>query len=64
MRAKDPVGAGSPELLLESLVMTQQFSTARRVLDALPSLHDDAMLLTYGRSATSTLLKGCPHKQL
>ena len=43
--------AGHPELLLESLVMAQQFATAQRVLAALPSLHDNAMLLAYGRSA-------------
>ena len=46
------VRAGHPGLLLESLVMTQQFGTGRAVLAALPSLHNDDMLTLYARSAS------------
>ena len=38
-----------PRALLESLVMGQQFETAGRVLQALPELHEDDMLLHYAR---------------
>jgi hypothetical protein len=43
------LGAGSPPLILESLIMTQQFAIAREVLAASPSLQDDNMLLQYAR---------------
>lgn len=42
---------GRPELMLESLVMTQQFGIAAAVLAHLPALHDNAMLLCYARRA-------------
>ena len=38
-----------PRQLLESLIMGQQFDVAGRVLQALPELHDDDMLLHYAR---------------
>ena len=38
-----------PSLQLESLVMVQQFDAALDLLAAFPALHDDNMLLHYGR---------------
>ena len=38
-----------PHLQLESLVMVQQFDAALDLLAAFPALHDDKMLLHYGR---------------
>lgn len=41
--------AGQPALLMESLVMAQQFGTAGALLAALPALRDDALLSCYAR---------------
>lgn len=40
---------GYPSLQLESLVMAQQFKAAREVLQRIPELHDDDMVLHYAR---------------
>ncbi len=40
---------GSPALIVESLIITQQFAIAKDVLTAQPRLQDDAMLLRYAR---------------
>ena len=41
--------ARHPHLVLESLLMSQQFDPARKLLQSLPGLHDDDMLLHYAR---------------
>jgi len=41
--------AGQPALLMESLIMAQQFGTAGVLLNALPALRDDALLSCYAR---------------
>jgi hypothetical protein len=41
--------AGQPALLLESLILAQQFPAAGALLSALPALRDDALLLLYAR---------------
>ncbi|KAK9842213.1 hypothetical protein WJX81_000852 [Elliptochloris bilobata] len=45
--------AGRPALLVESLIMAQQFGTAGALMHALPALRSDALLLRYARSAVS-----------
>ena len=40
---------GRPDLQLESLVMAQQFKSAEELLQKLPGLHNDEMLLHYAR---------------
>jgi hypothetical protein len=44
--------AGQPALLLESLILAQQFPAAGALLSALPALRDDALLLRYARCAS------------
>ncbi|GAQ91390.1 hypothetical protein KFL_007770010 [Klebsormidium nitens] len=43
--------AEQPDLVLESLLMAQQFATAHQMLRACPSLHDDALVVRYAAKA-------------
>ena len=43
-----------PQLQLESLIMVQQFKAAAELLQAVPEMHDDDMLLHYARYCASS----------
>ena len=55
--------AGRPDLLLESLIMAQQFDTAREILQQAPHLQSNVLLRQYARHAPSCHLTWCNTEQ-